>query len=143
MKVANILDRKGEGVVTIDVSLTLQSAADLMMRRHIAALVVTDGKEAVGLISERDIVSALARKGPRTSDTQIGEVVNSVMLTVSTSESLKRAMAIMTRTRARHLPVMEDGELIGIVSLGDMVKHRLEELELESSVLRDLAIAVR
>jgi len=143
MKVANILDRKGEGVVTIDVSLTLQSAADLMKRHHIAALVVTDGEEPVGLVSERDIVNALAQRGPRAGDTEIREVVGGPMLTVSTDESLKRAMALMTRTRVRHLPVMEDGELIGIVSLGDMVKHRLEELELESSVLRDLAIAAR
>jgi len=143
MKVANILDRKGEGVVTVDISLTLQSAADLMMRHHIAALVVTDGEEPLGLVSERDIVNALARKGPRAGDTRIREVVNGPMLTVSTNESLKRAMALMTGARARHLPVMEDGEMIGIVSLGDMVKHRLEELELESSVLRDLAIAVR
>jgi CBS domain-containing protein len=104
---------------------------------------VTDGDEPIGLVSESDIVSALARKGPRAGDTRIGEVVSGPMLTVSTDESLKRAMALMTRTRVRHLPVMEDGELIGIVSLGDMVKHRLEELELESSVLRDLAIAAR
>ena len=95
------------------------------------------------MVSERDIVNALARKGPRAGDTPIREIVNGPMLTVSTAESLKRAMALMTHARVRHLPVMEDGELIGIVSLGDMVKHRLEELELESNVLRDLAIAAR
>jgi len=143
MKVADILDRKGEGVFTVDISFNLQSAADLMVRNHIAALVVTDGGEPVGLVSERDIVHALARKGARAGDTPIREVVSSPMLTVSTNESLKRAMALMTAARVRHLPVMEADELIGIVSLGDMVKHRLEELELESSVLRDLAIAVR
>ncbi len=143
MKVTNILDRKGEGVVIVDISFTLQSAADLMMRHHIAALVVTDGGEPAGLISERDIVNALARKGPRAGDTRIREVVSGPLLTVSTNVSLKHAMALMTGARVRHLPVMEDGELIGIVSLGDMVKHQLEELELESSVLRDLAIAVR
>ena len=143
MKIENILDHKGEGVITVDISLTLQSAADLMMRHRIAALVVIDGEEPVGLVSERDIVSALAQKGPRAGDTRIGEVMSSLTPAVSTNESLKRAMALMTRTRARHLPVMEDGELIGIVSLGDMVKHRLEEMELESGVLRDLAIAVR
>ena len=143
MKIANILDRKGEGVVTIDISFNLQSAADLMMRHHIAALVVTDEGEPVGLISERDIVNALAHKGSRAGDIRIREVVNGPMLTVSTGESLKRAMALMTGARVRHLPVVEDDELIGIVSLGDMVKHRLEELELESNVLRDLAIAAR
>jgi CBS domain-containing protein len=143
MKVADILDRKGEGVVTVDISLNLQSAADLMVRNHIAALVVTDGDEPVGLVSERDVVHALARKGARAGYTPIREVVSGPMLSVSINESLKRAMALMTGTRIRHLPVTEDGELIGIISLGDIVKYRLEELELESSVLRDLAIAVR
>jgi CBS domain-containing protein len=143
MKIADILDRKGEGVVTVEISLNLQTAADLMVRNHIAALVVTDGDEPVGLVSERDIVHALAHMGARAGDTPIREVISGPMLTVSTNESLKRAMSLMTGARVRHLPVMEDAELIGIVSLGDMVKHRLEELELESSVLRDIAIAVR
>jgi len=143
MRIANILDRKGEGVVTVDISLNLQSAADLMMRHHIAALVVTEDGEAVGLISERDIVSMRWPIGPRAGDTPIREAVSGPMLTVPVNESLKRAMTLMTGARVRHLPVMEDGELIGMVSLGDMVKHRLEELELEGDVLRDLAIAAR
>ena len=143
MKIANILDSKDNGVVTVDVSFNLQSAAELMMRHRIAALVVTDGDEPVGLVSERDIVNALAHKGPRAGEAPLRDVVNGPMLTVSTDESLKRAMALMTGARVRHLPVMADDELIGIVSLGDMVKHRLEELELESNVLRDLAIAAR
>ena len=143
MRIANILDRKGEGVVTVDISANLQSASDLMVRHHIAALVVTEDGEAIGLISERDIVGALAHRGPRAGDTPIREVVSGPMLTVPVNENLKRAMALMTGARVRHLPVMEDGELIGIVSLGDMVKHRLEELELEGNVLRDLAIAAR
>ena len=143
MKVANILDNKDEGVVTVDISFNLQSAAELMLRHRIAALVVTDGDEPVGLVSERDIVNALAHRGPRAGETPIHDVVKGPMLTVSTNESLKRAMALMTGARIRHLPVMDDDELIGIVSLGDMVKHRLEELELESNVLRDLAITAR
>jgi CBS domain-containing protein len=143
MKIADILDHKSEGVVTIDISFNLQTAADLMMRHHIAALVVTDDEEPVGLVSERDIVNALAHKGARAGEIPTREVVSGPLLTISTHESLKRAMALMTRARVRHLPVMEDGEMTGIVSLGDMVKHRLEELELESNVLRDLAVAAR
>ena len=104
---------------------------------------MTDGGEPVGLISERDLVSALADKGSRVADTPIREVVTGPVLAVSPDESLKRAMALMTARRVRHLPVFEDSELIGIVSLGDLIKYRLEEMELESNVLRDLAIAAR
>ncbi|HUE63525.1 MAG TPA: CBS domain-containing protein [Rhizomicrobium sp.] len=143
MKIENILDRKGEGVVTIDISLHLRSAAELMMRNRIAALIVTDGGEPVGLISEHDLVGALAGKGPRVADTPIREVITGPVLAVSPDESLKRVMAMMTRKRVRHLPVFEDSELIGIVSMGDLIKYRVEEMELESNVLRDLAIAAR
>jgi CBS domain-containing protein len=143
MKIENILARKGEDVVTIDISLHLRSAAELMMRNRIAALIVTDGGEPVGLISEHDLVSALAGKGPHVADTPIRDVINGPVLAVSPDESLKRVMAMMTRKRVRHLPVFEDSELIGIVSMGDLIKYRVEEMELESNVLRDLAITAR
>jgi CBS domain-containing protein len=143
MKIEAILDRKSEGVVTIDTSEHLQSAAELMRRKRISALIVTDDGEPVGLISERDLVGALADKGPQAADLPIQEVVTGPVLAVSPDESLKRAMAMMTCKRVRHLPVFENRELIGIVSLGDLVKYRLEEMELESNVLRDLAIAAR
>jgi CBS domain-containing protein len=143
MKIETILDRKGGEVVTVDISLNLKAAADLMMQNRIAALIVTDGTEPVGMISERDLVSALADKGARATDTQIREIVTGPVLAVSPDESLKRAMAMMTRRHVRHLPVFEDRDLIGIVSLGDLIKYRLEEMELEGNVLRDLAIAAR
>lgn len=143
MNIENILARKGEDVVTIDISLHLRSAAELMMRNRIAALIVTDGGEPVGLISEHDLVGALADNGSNAADTPIGEVVTGPVLAVSPDESLKRVMAMMTRKRVRHLPVFEDSELIGIVSMGDLIKYRVEEMELESNVLRDLAIAAR
>lgn len=143
MNIENILTRKGEDVVTIDISLHLRSAAELMMRNRIAALIVTDGGEPVGLISEHDLVGALADNGSNAADTPIGEVVTGPVLAVSPDESLKRVMAMMTRKRVRHLPVFEDSELIGIVSMGDLIKYRVEEMELESNVLRDLAIAAR
>jgi CBS domain-containing protein len=143
MNIANILDRKGEDVVTIDISSHLRSAAELMMRNRIAALIVTDDGEPVGLISEHDLVSALAGKGPHVADTQIREVITEPVLAVSPNENLKRVMAMMTRKRVRHLPVFEDSELIGIVSMGDLIKYRVEEMELESNVLRELVIAAR
>lgn len=143
MKIETILDRKTEGVITIDLWSTLKSAADLMIRRRIAALIATEKGQPVGLLSERDVVSAMADLGPRAADMPIHEALSGPMLTVPPDESIKRAMALMTCKRMRHLPVFQERELIGIVSLGDLIKYRLEEMELESNVLRDLAIAVR
>ncbi len=143
MKIENILDRKGDGVVTIDISSHLQAAADLMVRNRIAALIVTDGDEPTGLISERDLVGALADNGSHVADISIREVITGPVPAVSPDESLKRAMALMTGKRVRHLPVFEDRDLIGIVSLGDLIKYRLEEMEFEKNVLRDLVTAAR
>ena len=143
MKIETILDRKTEGVVTADISLHLQAAAELMIQKRISALVVTDNREPVGLISERDLIGAFADKGPQAADTPIQDVVSGPVLAVSPDESIKRAMGLMTSRRVRHLPIFADRELIGIVSLGDLIKYRLEEMELESNVLRDLALATR
>jgi CBS domain-containing protein len=143
MNIETILDRKTDGVVTIDISSNLQTAADLMMHHRIAALIVMKHSQPVSLLSERELVAAMAEKGPRAAETLIRDLVMDSMLTVSPEESLKRAMTLMTTKRVRHLPVVEDEELIGIVSLGDVIKFRLDEMQMESNVLRDLAIAVR
>ena len=103
-----------------------------MMRNHIAALIVTDGGEPVGLVSERDLVSALAEKGSHAADTPVCAAITGPVLAVSRNESLTRAMAMMTGKRVRHLPVFENSELVGIVSMDDLIKYRLEEIELES-----------
>jgi CBS domain-containing protein len=143
MNIETILDHKADGVITIDISSNLQTAAGLMMHRSIAALIVTKHSQPVGLLSERELVGAMAEKGPRAAETLIRDLVMDSMLTVSPDESLKRAMMLMTSKHVRHLPVVEDEELIGIVSLGDVIKLRLDEMQMESNVLRDLAIAGR
>ena len=143
MNIETTLDRKTEGVVAIDISLNLKAAADLMMRHRIAALIVTEKGEPVGLLSERDVMGAVSENGPRAADTAIRDVISGPIPAVSPDETLKRAMTLMTSKRLRHLPVFHDKELLGIVSLGDLVKYRLEEMELERNVLRDLAIAAR
>jgi CBS domain-containing protein len=143
MKVGAILDNKQPGVVTIDIFNTLKRAAELMSRRHIAALVVMENGAPAGLISERHVVEAFAIYGKLAEEMRIRQVIDRQLLTVSPEDTIKRAMSLMTYSRTRHLPVMEGAELLGIVSLGDVVKYRLEELELEAGVLRDLSIAAR
>jgi CBS domain-containing protein len=132
MNIGNIIDRKNADVVTIDISWGLHAAAVLMMRHGVAALIVTDRGKPVGLISERDLVSALADNGSRVAGTPIREVVTKPVLAVSASESIMRAMALMTEKRLRHLPVFDNSELIGVVTLGDLIKYRLWEIELEA-----------
>ena len=143
MKVSAILDRKQPGIVTVDILSTLKAAAELMTRHRIAALVVMENGTPVGHFSERHIVEAFAHEGKLAEEMRIRQVIDRELITVSPEDTIKRAMSLMTHTRIRHLPVMEENELVGIVSLGDVVKHRLEELELEANVLRDIYIAAR
>ena len=139
--IQNILDRKGVEVITIGAAETVRSAADRMRAHGIAALVVQSGDAVKGVVSERDVVQAVSRHGKRALALAVSHVVTHAMVMVAPSDSLKRAMSLMTNHRVRHLPVMADGKLVGIVSIGDVVKHRLEDLETESNVLRDAYIA--
>jgi CBS domain-containing protein len=141
MSIQNILDRNRAEVITIRATETVKSAADRMQARGIAALVVTRGDAIAGLISERDIVHAVSVHGERALSMEVREIAPHTIITVAPTDTLKRAMSLMTNHRVRHLPVFADGKLVGIVSIGDVVKHRLEELETESNVLRDAYIA--
>jgi CBS domain-containing protein len=114
------------------------------MREHsIAALVVKNGGVVTGLISEREIVHAVSRLGERALSMAVLDVATHTAIAVAPDDTLKRAMSLMTHHRVRHLRVIADGKLVGIVSIGDVVKHRLEDLETESNVLRDAYIATR
>jgi CBS domain-containing protein len=142
MSIQSILDRNRAEVVTIGPTDTLKSAADQMRAHNIAALVVKSGA-AVGLISDREIVHAVSRNGERALHMAVREVVTHPTITIAPEDTLKRAMSLMTHHRVRHLPVIDNGKLVGIVSIGDVVKSRLEDLETESNVLRDAYMAAR
>ena len=104
---------------------------------------VTSGNAVLGLISEREIVHAFSRYGETAGSMPVKEVMQSGVTSVSPDESVHRVMNLMTHHRVRHMPVLRDGKLAGIVSIGDVVKHRLEDLELETNVLRDVYNAAR
>jgi CBS domain-containing protein len=112
-----------------------------MQQHRIAALVVKSGDAITGLMTERDVVHAISRYGEAALSMRVAEVMSHALVTVAPSDSLIRAMRLMTNHRVRHLPVIAGGKLVGIVSIGDVVKHRLEDLEAESNVLRDAYIA--
>ena len=122
----------------------MSTAALRLTSRNIGALVVSpDGQRVVGIISERDIVHGLTRKGPAVLDRAVAEVMSREVTTCEPSDHIQELMATMTRRRHRHVPVVDGGRLCGMVSIGDVVKHRLDEMELETNVLREGWIARR
>ncbi|HEX3431491.1 MAG TPA: CBS domain-containing protein [Rhizomicrobium sp.] len=141
MSVQSILYGKGGAVITVDKDASIARAAELMGEHRIAALPVTDGGQVVGLFSGREIVSGFSRHGSRLANMRVSDLMQRNFLRITPQESLKRVMALMIRHRASHIPVFSGDHLVGIVSGGDVVKHRLEDLELESNVLRDAYIA--
>ena len=143
MSIEAILRRKGTDVTTITPEASVKRAADWLRAKNVGALVVTSGTAVLGLISEREIVHAFSRYGDEAGSMPVKEIMLHGVATVSPDESVNRVMNLMTHHRVRHMPVLRDGKLAGIVSLGDVVKHRLEDLELETSVLRDVLHASR
>ena len=138
MKVEGILQNKGREVETVRPDAKVLMALHRMRMQNVGSLVVSrDGVRVEGVLSERDVVRGLARHGADLLDMSVVAVMSRNVPVCSPDDSLTSVMAQMTRTRNRHVPVVEDGCLCGIVSVGDVVKHRLEELELETHVLRD------
>ncbi len=138
MKVDGILNAKGRQVETIRPDATVAVAVNRLGALRIGALVVSaDGRTVDGTISERDIVRGLARHGIRLLDLDVSDVMARNVPVCSPADTVKDVMAQMTRTRNRHVPVVQGGQLQGLVSIGDLVKHRVEELELQTNVLRD------
>jgi CBS domain-containing protein len=143
MSIEGILRQKGTEVTTIDPDASIKRAADWLRLKNIGALVVTSGQAVLGLISEREIVHALSHYGEAAASMPVKEIMRHGVIIVSPDESVDRVMKLMTRHRVRHMPVLHDGKLAGIISIGDVVKHRLGDLELETNVLRDAYIVAR
>ena len=135
MNVRELLQSKKQTVVTIDAEDTIGAAAHKMSAHRIAALVVMKDDVPVSIISEKDIVRSVADDGPQAGRRVISSLPSTGLEGIAPEASLKQAMALMTYSRHRHLMVTEDSRLIGILSLGDIVKNLLSELELEKAVL--------
>jgi CBS domain-containing protein len=138
MRVSDVLQGKGAVVETIRPDAKVLVAVHRMRMQNVGALVVSrDGDTVDGVLSERDVVRGLTRHGGELLDMGVVAVMSRNVPTCSPDDPLTSVMSQMTRTRNRHVPVLKDGRLCGIVSVGDLVKHRLEEMELETNVLRD------
>ena len=138
MTVKAILSAKGGNVVIIEPNTNVLAAAKLLAERRIGALVVTGpDHRVVGIVSERDIVQRLAAQGPAALELPLTDVMTRKVMTCTPADTISSEMERMTEGKFRHLPVVEQGRLTGIVSIGDVVKHRLQEMEREQSALRD------
>ena len=137
MNIASILRTKGSEVSTARPDEKINAVVQKLKKKGIGALVLRDdGSKKLGIISERDIIGALAEHGPEALDLPVGDVATWTVQTCEPEESVDKVMAIMTKWRIRHLPVVDKEELIGIVSIGDIVKYRLEEIASEAEALR-------
>ena len=141
MKVETMLAAKGDKVVTLRPDATVATVIRMLKLEGIGALVVSeDGEKILGIISERDVVRALVDHGGEVLKVRVAELMTRSVKTCTPDANIKDVMDEMTRSRVRHLPVVRDGKLCGIISIGDVVKNRLEELETETSVLRDYIV---
>lgn len=135
IKVSSILARKGSEVHTIGPDVTIEQVARLLADARIGATIVVEGEDIVGVCSERDIVSAVARDGVAALTASVRTIMSAAVITCSSATGTDELMSIMTERRVRHLPVVDDGKLAGIVSIGDIVKSRLGELADERAQL--------
>jgi CBS domain-containing protein len=136
MRITDVLRRKGDAVATIGPDRTVTELMAQLAENKVGALVVsTDGVTVEGIVSERDVVRHLHRQGPSVLSSPLREIMTSKVRTCSPEASVEDLMRVMTEHRFRHVPVVLDGRLAGIVSIGDVVKHRIDELQSERDQL--------
>jgi CBS domain-containing protein len=140
MTIAAILGHKGAEVFSVSSDLPLATVIAVLAERRIGAVPVVDDGVVRGIFSERDVIRLLAdtdADAARMLRAPVGEVMTAEPLVAARSDSVLAALSLMTRRRIRHLPVVEDGALIGIVSIGDLVKHRIDRIEADAAAMRD------
>jgi CBS domain-containing protein len=136
MTIAAILQNKGSEVISVSAGDTVGTVVRLLAERRIGAVPVVEGGRVAGIFSERDLVYGLARDGAALLDRPVGEVMTRPPITVSREIQVLSALAMMTRRRIRHLPVVEGDALVGFVSIGDLVKLRVDRIEAEADAMR-------
>ena len=137
MTIAAILKGKGSEVIALQTGATLNDAVTLLADRRIGAVPVMDGEQVAGILSERDVIYALARDGQAAMARPVGEVMTKPALTAKPQDTALGALSLMTKRRIRHLPVIDDGAVVGFISIGDLVKYRIERIEADAAAMRD------
>lgn len=131
MFVADILKTKGSAVVTAPPSLSVADAARTLADKRIGSILIVDRGKIAGILSERDIVRALATSGPSCLEGPVSRLMTAKVVTCTPAQTISDVMELMTKGRFRHVPVLDDGEVAGMISIGDVVKWRLEEAQEE------------
>lgn len=137
MTISEIMHSHGSDIFTASPGETVHAVAARLAEKRIGALPVVDGDRIVGIFSERDVIYGLAAHGPAMLDKVVGDVMTSPAITVTTDTPILSALSLMTRRRIRHLPVADGERLVGFVSIGDLVKYRIERIEAEANAMRD------
>jgi CBS domain-containing protein len=144
MQVSQILKTKGSSVKTIRPETPVRTVAQALRNESVGVMVVTDEIGTLkGIISERDLARGMAEAGETVFSMKAADLMTADVVTCGTEDSIAGISRVMTQRRIRHLPVMTGRKIVGLVSIGDVLKHRLDEMQLEANVLRDVAIAVR
>ncbi len=136
MTIASVLQGKGNAVETIAADASLYDAVRRLGEKRIGALPVIESGRIAGIISERDVIYALREHGPEVLEWRVSRIMSSPAITVSAETGVLEALALITQRRIRHLPVVDGGQIRGIVSIGDLVKHRMERIEAEADAMR-------
>jgi len=137
MTIAAILNSKGHEVVTVPAAARVREAVAVLAERRIGAVPVVDSGTVVGVFSERDVIYALAAEGAAALDRTVEETMTAPAVTVEPKDAALTALSLMTRRRVRHLPVIEGARMIGVVSIGDLVKYRIDRIEADAAAMRD------
>ena len=137
MTIRAILNSKGNEITAVTSDTLVSEAVRLLAERRIGAVPVLDDGKVVGIFSERDVIYSLARTGAQALDERVGEVMTSPALTVGLEDTVIGALSLMTRRRVRHLPVIDDSATVGFVSIGDLVKYRIDKIESEAAAMRE------
>ena len=139
MRISDVLRGKGHQVVTIRPDQTVREAVERLAQHRIGALVVEEMLKPVGVFSERDLVNHLAKSGARAYEFKVHEAMSSPVISGKPDDTVEHALGQMTQHRIRHLPILDKGDLAGMISIGDLVKHRMDQKELEANTLLDIS----
>jgi CBS domain-containing protein len=137
MTIARLIEGRGGAVFSCTADMTVRQAVALLAEKRIGALPVLEGNAVAGIFSERDVVYRLTSDGPAVLDMPVGAVMTAPAVTVAPDTDVMAALGLMTRRRIRHLPVVEAGAMTGFVSIGDLVKFRIDHIEAEAAAMRD------
>lgn len=137
MTIARIIEGRHADILTCEASISVREAVALLADRRIGALPVLEADEVAGIFSERDVIYKLREQGPAVLDRQVGDVMTAPAVTVDPDTEVLAALSLMTKRRIRHLPVVKGGKMTDFVSIGDLVKYRIDQVESEAQAMRD------